>query len=91
MLIFNPAAPDAPSHTLSVGVGFLCKETGRFLGLLTCGSEGGFLGRNALGIDVAYQALLFESRTVIGNPNPTVNGAYQTTTHAGSVTMRVNF
>jgi long-chain fatty acid transport protein len=30
---FNPAAPDAPSHTLSVGVGLLCKENGRFLGL----------------------------------------------------------
>ncbi|CUS38821.1 Putative Porin (fragment) [Candidatus Nitrospira nitrificans] len=88
---FNPAAPDAPSHTLSVGVGFLCKENGRFLGLLTCGAEAGFLGRKALGIDVAYQALLFESRTVVGNPNPTVNGTYQTIIHAGSMTMRVNF
>lgn len=88
---FNPAAPDAPSHTLSVGVGLLCKEHGRFLGFLTCGSEGGFFGRRALGIDVAYQALLFESRTVVGNPNPTVNGTYQTTIHAGSMTMRVNF
>ncbi|MCS6304416.1 MAG: hypothetical protein H8K07_12225 [Nitrospira sp.] len=63
----------------------------RFLGLLTCGSEAGFFGRKALGIDVAYQALLFESRTVIGNPNPTVNGTYQTTTHASSMTMRINF
>lgn len=88
---FNPAAPDAPSDTLSVGVGLLCKENGRFLGLLTCGSEAGFFDRNALGIDLAYQALLFESRTVTGNPNPTVNGTYQTTTHAGSITMRVNF
>lgn len=87
----NPAAPDAPSHTLSVGVGLLCKETGTFLGLLACGSEGGFFTRKALGIDVAYQALLFESRTVTGSPNPTVNGTYQTTTHAGAMTMRVNF
>lgn len=88
---FNPAAPDAQSHTLSVGVGFLCKENGRFLGLLTCGSGAGFFGRKALGIDLAYQALLFESRTVTGNPNPTVNGTYQTTTHVGAITMRVNF
>ena len=58
---------------------------------LTCGGESGLFGRKALGIDVAYQALLFESRAVTGNPNPTVNGTYQTTTHAGSVTMRVNF
>ncbi|NGZ11800.1 MAG: hypothetical protein CV088_20935 [Nitrospira sp. LK70] len=88
---YNPAAPDARSHTLSVGVGFLCKENGRFLGLLTCGSKAGFLGRNALGIDMVYQALLFESRTVTGSPNPTVNGTYQTTTHTGSVTTRGNF
>lgn len=40
---------------------------------------------------MAYQALLFESRTVTGNPNHTVNGTYQTITHAGSMTMRVNF
>ncbi|MGE3979557.1 MAG: OmpP1/FadL family transporter [Nitrospira sp.] len=88
---FNPAAPDAPSHTLSVGVGLLCKGTGRFLGLLTCGSEAGFFGRKALGIDLAYQAWLVESRTVTGSPNPTVNGTYQTATHVGSMTMRVNF
>ncbi|MBX3304118.1 MAG: hypothetical protein KF693_18040 [Nitrospira sp.] len=69
----------------------LCKETGRFFGLLTCGSEAGFFVRKALGIDVAYQALLFESRTVTGSPNPTVNGTYETTTHASSMTMRVNF
>lgn len=88
---FNPAAPDAPSHTLSAGVGFLCKENGNFLGLVTCGSEGGFFGRKALGIDLAYQAWLTESRTVTSNPNPTVNGTYQTTTHVGSMTMRINF
>jgi len=58
---------------------------------LACGSEGGFFTRKALGIDVAYQALLFESRTVTGSPNPTVNGTYQTTTHVGSMTMRINF
>jgi long-chain fatty acid transport protein len=47
--------------------------------------------QEALGIDVSCQALLFESRTVTGNPNPTVNGIYQTSTHVGSMTMRVNF
>jgi len=88
---FNPAAPDAPSHTLSIGVGFLCKENGSFLGLLTCASEAGFFARKALGIDLAYQAWLIESRIVTGSPNPTVNGTYQTTTHVGSMTMRINF
>ena len=88
---FNPVAPDAPSHTLSVGVGLLCKEKGRFLGLLACGSETGFFGRKALGIDLAYQAWLIESRTITGNPNPTVNGTYRTSTHVGSATFRINF
>lgn len=49
------------------------------------------LRQESLGIDVAYQALLVESRTVTGSPNPTVNGTYQTNTHVGSMTMRVNF
>jgi long-chain fatty acid transport protein len=88
---FNPAAPDAPSHTLSVGIGFLCTGAGRFLGLLTCGTKEDFFGRKALGVDLAYQAWLVDSRTVTGSPNPTVNGSYQTTTHVGSLTMRVNF
>ncbi|MDF0675560.1 MAG: hypothetical protein P0120_14655 [Nitrospira sp.] len=77
--------------TSPTGVSTRNEQHGRFLGLLTCRSEAGFFGRKALGIDVAYQALLFESRTVTGNPNPTVNGTYQTTTHAGSITMRGNF
>jgi long-chain fatty acid transport protein len=88
---FNPATPDAPSHTLSIGIGFLCTGAGRFLGLLTCGTKEGFFGRKALGIDLAYQAWLVDSRTVTGSPNPTVNGTYQTTTHVGAMTMRVNF
>lgn len=88
---FNPATPDSITHILSAGVGLLCKGQGQFLGLIPCGSEAGVFGRTALGIDLAYQALLFESRTVIGSPNPTVNGTYQTTTHVGSITFRVNF
>lgn len=78
-------------NPIRLSVALLCKENGNFLGLLTCGSEAGFFSRKALGIDVAYQALLFESRTVTGNLNPTVNGTYQTTIHAGAITMRVNF
>ena len=33
----------------------------------------------------------FDTRTMTDSLNPTVNGTYQTTTHAGSMTMRVNF
>lgn len=84
-------APDTASHILSVGIGFLCKESQTFIGLLTYGAETGFGDRKALGIDLADQAWLVESRTFTGSPNPTVNGTYQTTTHVGWMTMRVNF
>ncbi|ALA57462.1 OmpP1/FadL family transporter [Nitrospira moscoviensis] len=89
---FNPAAPDAPVHVLSVGLGFLCKENGRFLGLITCGgSKESRFSSTMLGLDLAYHVFLFESRSVTGNPIAAVNGIYQTTTHAGAITMRVNF
>lgn len=44
-----------------------------------------------MGLDLSYQALVFDSRTVTGNLNPTVNGTYRTINHAGGVTFRVSF
>lgn len=94
---FLPTVPDADQHSLSIGLGLLCKENGRFLGLFECGSsERGLLWPKALGLDLAYQALLYETRTVSGNMNPvaipgSVNGTYQTTFHVGSINLRVNF
>jgi long-chain fatty acid transport protein len=94
---FLPTVPDADQHSLSVGLGLLCKENGRFLGLFECGnSERGLFAPKALGLDLAYQALLYETRTVTGNLNPvaipgSVNGTYQTTFHVGAINLRVNF
>jgi long-chain fatty acid transport protein len=94
---FNPSVPDADNHSISVGVGFLCKAGGRFLGLLGCGSaEKGLFTTQAIGLDLAYKALLYETRTVVGNANPiaipgSVNGTYQSTYHIGSINLRVNF
>jgi len=88
----TPSVPDSDNHAISIGLSLLCKEKGRFLGLFECGSEGG--GRfqpKAIGLDMAYQALLYETRTVSGNLNPTVDGRYQTTYHVGSINLRVNF
>jgi long-chain fatty acid transport protein len=50
----------------------------------------------AIGLDLAYQAILYETRTVTGNMNPVaipgvVNGTYQTTFHVGMINLRVNF
>jgi long-chain fatty acid transport protein len=49
-----------------------------------------------LGLDLAFQALLYETRTVTGNQNPvaipgSVNGTYQTSWYIGSLNLRVNF
>jgi len=94
---FLPTIPDADQHAVSVGMGFLCKGGGRFLGVIECGNaEGGILRPKALGLDLAYQAIFYENRTVSGNLNPVaipgvVNGTYQTTFHVGMINLRVNF
>ncbi len=48
-------------------------------------------GVKGVGIDLAYQAILYEARTIAGNVNPTVNGTYRSTLHVGSLNLRVNF
>lgn len=94
---FSPTVPDADNHSISVGLGLLCKENGRFLGLVPCGqSGGGLLSPSAIGLDLAFQALLYETRTVAGNQNPVaipgvINGTYQTAWYIGAVNFRVNF
>ncbi|MDX2253245.1 MAG: outer membrane protein transport protein [Nitrospira sp.] len=94
---FLPTIPDADQHAVSGGVGLLCKAPGRFLGLVACGvTEGPLFLPKAVGLDVAYQAIFYEPRTVVGNQNPVaipgvVNGTYQTTFHVGSINLRVNF
>jgi long-chain fatty acid transport protein len=89
---FSPTPPDADVNVLSIGAGFLCGESGKFLSLISCGSGStGFLNRKALGIDLAYQAVLFEKRSVTGSPNPDTDGTYRTTNHVGAVTVRINF
>jgi long-chain fatty acid transport protein len=91
-LTFNPAVPDADHHGVAIGLGATCKEGGLLFGLLPCQGIGfGSVKTQSVGIDVAYQALLYESRTITGNLNPTVNGTYHSTLHVGAVNVRVNF
>ena len=84
---FLPGIPSARSHTPSVGLGLLCKENGTLFGL-RCGNLGPV---KAIGLDLTYQAVLYEDRAVAGNLNPTVNGTYSTTVQVGSVSLRFNF
>jgi long-chain fatty acid transport protein len=93
---FSPTVPDSDNHAISMGLGFLCKGTGRFLGLFECGGAGSKYRPKAVGIDLAYQALIYETRTVSGSSHfltgaGAVDGRYETVYHVGAVNLRVNF
>ena len=91
-LSFDPAFADNNVNVASVGVGFLCHAGGKLFGLISCAdSEKRLLTKTSMGLDLSYQALVFDARTVTGSPNPTVNGTYRTTNHAGGLTFRVSF
>ena len=91
-LSFDPAFPDNDVHVASVGMGLLCHAGGKFLRLISCADgEKSFLAKSSIGLDVFYQAFIFDPRTVTESPNPTVNGTYRTTNHAGGATFRLNF
>lgn len=89
-LTFNPVSISLSSHTLSLGAGFLCKQGGRFWGMLPCGGESA-LWPKAIGFDVAYQEWFYEPRTVTGNINPTVNGTYHAFVHLGTFSFKFLF
>ena len=85
---FEPTVPDSRYSAPSVGLGMLCKNGGRFLGLLKCEN----FGIKAIGLDLAYQVLLYQTRGVHNNINPTlVNGEWDSIIHVGAITLRMNF
>ncbi len=94
---FMPTVPDSDQQAVSGGLGLLCKGGGRFLGLVPCGAaEGSSFWPKGIGIDLAYQLILYEPRTVSGSAHPVaipgvIDGTYQTTWHVGSLNLRVNF
>ena len=87
---FSPATISLSSQTLSIGTGFLCKDQGRFLGLVPCGGTSA-LWPKAIGFDAAFQEWFYESRTVVGNLNPTVNGTYHAYVHLGIASLKFMF
>ena len=87
---FNPATISLTAHTLSLGAGFLCTGAGRFLGLIPCSGESA-LWPKGIGLDLAYQEWFYESRTVAGNRNPTVDGTYHAFVHLGTFSFRCLF
>lgn len=89
---FNPGTISLSADTISIGTGFSCRDSEKFLGLIACGgTEGSRFRPKALGLDVAYQEWIYEPRTVTGNVNPTVNGTYHAFVHLGTVSVKVQF
>ncbi len=89
---FGPTIPDADYHAFSVGLGLHCRPPARFLAVIPCGSESGRRWTpNAIGLDLAYQAVLYDSRQISNNIDPRVNGRWDTTTHVGSISLRMGF
>ena len=89
-MTFSPAVPESDYNLMAIGLGLLCKKSAAFLGMISCGGIGKE-GRGAIGLDVAYQVILYESRTIAGNINPTIDGTYRTLLHIGSINLRVGF
>lgn len=93
-LTFNPGVPSADLHVVSTGIGLLCTEHGSFFGVITCGNVGlGSVKAKLIGVDVFYQAFLYEPRTISGNTGirAAVNGRYDTISQVGGFSVRVGF
>ena len=89
---FDPGSPSADVNIVGGGLGFVCKDQGKFFGFIPCGDLGiGSVRTKLIGVDFSYQAALYEERTVTGNRNPTVNGLYKSTLHTGGISIRVAF
>ncbi len=91
---FKPDVPDSNYHAFSIGLGFLCSGQGQFFGVIRCGNDGtSFLGTTAIGIDLAYQAIVYQERGISNNDDPLgrVNGVWDTLIHVGALNLRTNF
>ncbi|NWF72302.1 MAG: outer membrane protein transport protein [Nitrospirae bacterium] len=87
---FNPATISLSANTLSIGTGFVCKGPAKFLGLVPCGGASA-LWPKAIGFDAAFQEWFYESRTITGNRDPSVDGTYHAYVHLGTVSVNLMF
>lgn len=89
---FDPGIPSANVNIVGAGLGLECREGGRFFGLIPCGDLGiGAVRAKSIGLDLSYQASIYDQRTITGNQNPVVNGLYKTTLHTGGVSIKLTF
>ena len=91
-LAFDPGIPSADVNIVGGGLDCVCKEQGKFLGLIPCGDWASVLLKpkaDRIGSVVSGRAL--RRADDYGNRNPTVNGLYKTTLHTGGVSIRVAY
>jgi long-chain fatty acid transport protein len=87
-ITFNPSLPDADYNAYSIGTGFSCSKSGSFFGLFNCGDNN---WGKSIGIDIAYQAVAYNSRTINRANKTVVNGTWDTFYHVGSISLRAEF
>lgn len=88
---YSPVVADADWNLIAVGLGLTCKDKGLFLGFIPCGGGDGILSPKSIGVDLAFQTALFESRNIVANVDPTVDGRYKTTLYIGSIHFRLSY
>lgn len=89
---FSPVVADSNWNIAALGVGFICKGDGRFLGVVPCGTAAAdTAGPKAIGVDLAFQAAFFEPRTIASNYRENVIGRYDSRIYIGSLNLRVSF
>jgi len=89
---FNPQLVDSNFNGFTVGLGVNCRDKGRFLGLIECGNESGkSLTARSVGMDLAFQTLFYDSRQIVGNIQPSVDGHYNSTVYIGSLNFNLSY
>ena len=88
---FRPNVPDANSHSYSIGIGLLCQRGGVFLGIIPCGTPGTTGGISAIGLDMTWKGVFYQSRNIVHNSESLIHGIWDTTIHVGAINLRMNF
>jgi long-chain fatty acid transport protein len=89
---FSPTVPDADWNIVAIGVGLTCKRGGRFMALVGCGSSAsGAADHRSIGVDLAFQAAFFDTRTIARETPANLNGTYRSTLYIGSLNIRMAF
>ncbi len=83
----EPSNPDSVFNAFSVGLGFQCYGKAKFLGFIPCSA----FGTKSLGLDLAYQAVLYQARGINDNQQPILNGEWDTIFRVGAISLKAEF